>query len=95
MGSWWSLFGMCVATVGFYGTKGPFWSMPTMILTGLVGQSVSDFAGSAPLVSVAAATKATTLNAIASNPARRITHPLIFIFAGKAVGAVATMRQGS
>ena len=34
MGSWWSLFGMCVATVGFYGTKGPFWSMPTMILTG-------------------------------------------------------------
>jgi ACS family tartrate transporter-like MFS transporter len=34
MGSWWSLFGMCVATIGFYGTKGPFWSMPTMILTG-------------------------------------------------------------
>jgi ACS family tartrate transporter-like MFS transporter len=34
MGTWWSLAGMCVATVGFYGTKGPFWSMPTMILTG-------------------------------------------------------------
>jgi MFS transporter, ACS family, tartrate transporter len=34
MGSWWSLFGMCVATVGFYGTKGPFWSMPGMLLTG-------------------------------------------------------------
>ncbi len=34
MGSWWSLVGMCVATAGFYGTKGPFWSMPTMILTG-------------------------------------------------------------
>ena len=34
MGTWWSLLGMCVATVGFYGTKGPFWSMPTMLLTG-------------------------------------------------------------
>ncbi len=34
MGSWWSLVGMCIATAGFYGTKGPFWSMPTMILTG-------------------------------------------------------------
>ena len=34
MGSWWSLAGMCLATIGFYGTKGPFWSMPTMILTG-------------------------------------------------------------
>jgi ACS family tartrate transporter-like MFS transporter len=34
MGSWWSLAGMCLASAGFYGTKGPFWSMPTMILTG-------------------------------------------------------------
>jgi ACS family tartrate transporter-like MFS transporter len=34
MGTWWSLAGMCLATVGFYGTKGPFWAMPTMILTG-------------------------------------------------------------
>ena len=34
MGTWWSLAGMCIATAGFYGTKGPFWSMPTMILTG-------------------------------------------------------------
>jgi MFS transporter, ACS family, tartrate transporter len=34
MGSWWSLAGMCVATAGFYGTKGPFWSMPSMMLTG-------------------------------------------------------------
>jgi ACS family tartrate transporter-like MFS transporter len=34
MGSWWSLVGMCVATAGFYGTKGPFWSMPSMLLTG-------------------------------------------------------------
>lgn len=34
MGTWWSLVGMCVATAGFYGTKGPFWAMPTMILSG-------------------------------------------------------------
>jgi len=34
IGSWWSLVGMCVATAGFYGTKGPFWSMPSMLLTG-------------------------------------------------------------
>ncbi len=34
MGTWWALAGMCVATAGFYGTKGPFWSMPSMLLTG-------------------------------------------------------------
>ena len=34
MGTWWSLVGMCIATAGFYGTKGPFWSMPSMMLTG-------------------------------------------------------------
>jgi len=34
MGTWWSLAGMCIATAGFYGTKGPFWSMPSMMLTG-------------------------------------------------------------
>ncbi len=34
VGSWWSLVGVVVATIGFYGTKGPFWSMPTMFLTG-------------------------------------------------------------
>ena len=31
MGTWWALVGMCIATAGFYGTKGPFWSMPSMI----------------------------------------------------------------
>jgi ACS family tartrate transporter-like MFS transporter len=34
MGSWWALVGMCLATAGFYGTKGAFWSMPSMLLTG-------------------------------------------------------------
>jgi ACS family tartrate transporter-like MFS transporter len=39
MGSWWSLAGMCLATAGFYGTKGPFWAMPTMMLTGAAAAS--------------------------------------------------------
>jgi ACS family tartrate transporter-like MFS transporter len=34
MGSWWSMVGLSVATFGFYGSKGPFWSMPPMFLTG-------------------------------------------------------------
>jgi ACS family tartrate transporter-like MFS transporter len=34
MGSWWSMVGLSVATFGFYGTKGPFWSMPPMFMTG-------------------------------------------------------------
>ena len=34
IGTWWSLAGLCIATAGFYGTKGAFWSMPSMLLTG-------------------------------------------------------------
>ncbi len=34
MGTWWALFGMTVAACGFYGSKGPFWAMPGMFLTG-------------------------------------------------------------
>jgi ACS family tartrate transporter-like MFS transporter len=34
VGSLWSLLGIVIAAIGFYGTKGPFWSMPTMFLTG-------------------------------------------------------------
>ena len=34
MGTWWALAGLCIATAGFYGTKGPFWSLPSMMLTG-------------------------------------------------------------
>jgi MFS transporter, ACS family, tartrate transporter len=33
-GSYWSLAGMSIAAIGFYGSKGPFWSMPSMFLTG-------------------------------------------------------------
>jgi ACS family tartrate transporter-like MFS transporter len=32
--SWWSVVGMSIAAVGFYGSKGPFWSIPSMFLTG-------------------------------------------------------------
>jgi MFS transporter, ACS family, tartrate transporter len=34
MGTWWALVGMSIAAFGFYGSKGPFWSMPPMFLTG-------------------------------------------------------------
>lgn len=34
IGSWWSMVGLSIATFGFYGTKGPFWSMPPMFMTG-------------------------------------------------------------
>ncbi len=35
VGSWWSVVGMSIAATGFYGSKGPFWAMPTMFLTGV------------------------------------------------------------
>lgn len=34
MGTWWALVGMTIAACGFYGSKGPFWAMPSMFLTG-------------------------------------------------------------
>ena len=34
MGTWWALVGMSIAAFGFYGSKGPFWAMPPMFLTG-------------------------------------------------------------
>jgi ACS family tartrate transporter-like MFS transporter len=34
MGTWWAMLGMTMATCGFYGSKGPFWAMPPMFLTG-------------------------------------------------------------
>src|SRR5438105_2056343 len=39
IGSWWSVVGMSIAATGLYGTKGPFWSMPTMFLTGAAAAS--------------------------------------------------------
>jgi len=34
VGTYWALVGMSIATIGLYGTKGPFWAMPSMFLTG-------------------------------------------------------------
>jgi MFS transporter, ACS family, tartrate transporter len=34
MGTWWAMLGMTLATCGFYGSKGPFWALPPMFLTG-------------------------------------------------------------
>ncbi len=34
MGSWWAIAGMSIAAIGFYGSKGPFWAMPPMFMTG-------------------------------------------------------------
>lgn len=34
MGSWWALVGLSIATMGFYGSKGPFFAMPPMFLSG-------------------------------------------------------------
>jgi ACS family tartrate transporter-like MFS transporter len=34
VGTWWSLVGMSIAAIGFYGSKGPFWAMPSMFLSG-------------------------------------------------------------
>jgi MFS transporter, ACS family, tartrate transporter len=34
VGTVWAVVGMSIAAAGFYGTKGPFWTMPSMFLTG-------------------------------------------------------------
>jgi len=34
MGTIWVLIGLSVAAAGFYGSKGPFWAMPSLFLTG-------------------------------------------------------------
>ncbi len=39
IGTYWAIVGMSIAAIGFYGSKGPFWSMPPMILTGTAAAS--------------------------------------------------------
>lgn len=34
MGTWWALVGMSIAAMGLYGSKGPFFAMPPMFLSG-------------------------------------------------------------
>jgi MFS transporter, ACS family, tartrate transporter len=39
IGSWWAMVGLSIATFGFYGSKGPFWAMPPMFMTGTAAAS--------------------------------------------------------
>jgi MFS transporter, ACS family, tartrate transporter len=39
VGTAWAVVGMSIAAMGLYGSKGPFWSMPSMILTGTAAAS--------------------------------------------------------
>jgi ACS family tartrate transporter-like MFS transporter len=39
VGTVWALVGMSVAAMGFYASKGPFWAIPSMILTGTAAAS--------------------------------------------------------
>jgi ACS family tartrate transporter-like MFS transporter len=39
MGTVWAVVGMSIAAIGFYGSKGPFWTMPSMMLTGTAAAS--------------------------------------------------------
>jgi ACS family tartrate transporter-like MFS transporter len=39
IGTPWAVVGMSIAAIGLYGTKGPFWSMPSMFLTGTAAAS--------------------------------------------------------
>jgi ACS family tartrate transporter-like MFS transporter len=39
VGTVWALVGMSIAAIGFYGSKGPFWTMPSMFLTGTAAAS--------------------------------------------------------
>jgi ACS family tartrate transporter-like MFS transporter len=39
VGTSWAVVGMSIAAMGLYGSKGPFWSMPPMILTGTAAAS--------------------------------------------------------
>jgi ACS family tartrate transporter-like MFS transporter len=39
VGTSWAVVGMSIAAMGLYGSKGPFWSMPSMILTGTAAAS--------------------------------------------------------
>ena len=39
VGTAWAVVGMSIAAIGFYGSKGPFWAMPSTILTGTAAAS--------------------------------------------------------
>ena len=39
IGTVWAIVGMSIAAIGLYGSKGPFWAMPSMFLTGTAAAS--------------------------------------------------------
>jgi ACS family tartrate transporter-like MFS transporter len=39
IGTVWAIVGMSIAAIGFYGSKGPFWAMPSLFLTGTAAAS--------------------------------------------------------
>jgi ACS family tartrate transporter-like MFS transporter len=39
IGTPWAVVGMSIAAIGLYGSKGPFWTLPSMILTGTAAAS--------------------------------------------------------
>jgi MFS transporter, ACS family, tartrate transporter len=39
VGTAWALLGISIAAIGFYGSKGPFWAIPSMFLTGTAAAS--------------------------------------------------------
>jgi ACS family tartrate transporter-like MFS transporter len=39
IGTAWAIVGMSIAAIGFYGSKGPFWAMPSLFLTGTAAAS--------------------------------------------------------
>jgi ACS family tartrate transporter-like MFS transporter len=39
IGTPWAVLGMAIAAIGLYGSKGPFWTFPSMILTGSAAAS--------------------------------------------------------
>jgi MFS transporter, ACS family, tartrate transporter len=39
IGTGWAVVGMTIATIGLYGSKGPFWTFPSMFLTGSAAAS--------------------------------------------------------
>jgi ACS family tartrate transporter-like MFS transporter len=39
VGTAWAVVGMSIAAIGLYGSKGPFWTMPSMVLTGTAAAS--------------------------------------------------------
>ena len=58
IGTAWAVVGMTIATIGLYGTKGPFWTLPSMILTGSVRPPPASPGSTASAISAASSARA-------------------------------------